>query len=79
MVGVLFRLPPLTSPKTEYLTEVITDAFVAVIVCYSVNLSLEKVFAKKHGYVIYSNQVHTCIYALLLCVTAYFLYTAWLH
>ena len=50
-------LPPLTSPKTDYLAEVITDAFVAVIVCYSVNLSLEKVFAKKHGYVIYSNQV----------------------
>jgi len=63
---VYCRLPPLTSPKTEYLTEVITDAFVAVIVCYSVNLSLGKVFAKKHGYVIYSNQVSTlCIYTLV--------------
>ena len=60
VVGLFYsRLPPVTSPKTEYLTEVITDAFVAVIVCYSVNLSLAKVFAKRRGYVIYSNQVDT--------------------
>ena len=54
------RLPPLTSPKPSHVGNVFTDAFVAVVVCYSVTLSLAKVFAKKHGYTIYPNQV--CIH-----------------
>ena len=55
----IYRPPPLTTPKLSYVSDVIADAFVAVVVCYSVTLSLEKVFAKKHGYTIYPNQVST--------------------
>ena len=54
-----YRLPPLTSPKASHVGNVIADAFIAVVVCYSVTLSLAKVFAKKHGYTIYPNQVST--------------------
>ena len=39
------------------MSDVIVDAFIAVIICYSITLSLEKVFAKKHGYTIHPNQV----------------------
>ena len=58
------RLPPLTTPKPSYMSDVIVDAFIAVVVCYSVTLSLEKMFAKKHSYTIYPNQVrrHVIMY-----------------
>ena len=55
----MHRLPPLTTPKASYMGDVIAEAFIAVVICYSVTLSLEKLFAKKHGYTIYPNQVST--------------------
>ena len=51
------RLPPLTAPKISYLDNVVVDAFFLAIICYSFTLSIEKVYAKKHGYVVYPNQV----------------------
>ena len=59
--GMTYRLPPLATPKASYMGDVIVDAFIAVIICYSVSLSLEKVFAKKHGYSIHPNQVCTYV------------------
>ena len=52
------RLPPLTTPKLSYMSDVIVDAFIAVVVCYSVTMSIGKLLAKKSGYTIYPNQVH---------------------
>ena len=51
------RLPPLTAPKISYLDNVAIDAFFLAIICYSFTLSIEKLYAKKHGYVVCPNQV----------------------
>ena len=56
------RLPPLSTPKTSYLTDVIADAaFIAIVIFYA-DMTVENVFAKKHGYTIYPNQVCIHIY-----------------
>ena len=66
------RLPPLTTPKVAHVNDVIVDSFIAVIVCYSVTLSLEKVFAKKHGYTIHPNQV--CVRVCICMYVSYVVY-----
>ena len=62
IIGVMIdnnRLPPLTTPKTSYVSDVIADAaFIAILIFYA-DMTVEKVFAKKHGYTIYPNQVNT--------------------
>ena len=58
-INLICRLPPLTTPKASYLTDVIADAaFIAILIFYA-DMTVEKVFAKKHGYTIYPNQVST--------------------
>ena len=51
------RLPPTSTPKTTYFIDILPDAFTIAVVSYSISISLSKVFALKHGYVIHSNQV----------------------
>ena len=52
-----YRLPPTSTPKSEYFGDILTDAFTIAIVAYSISISLSKVFANKHGYSIHANQV----------------------
>ncbi|CAH1802534.1 unnamed protein product [Owenia fusiformis] len=49
-------LPAPSLPDLQYAGEYIPDAFVIAIVGYSIHMALSKLFAKKHGYDVDSNQ-----------------------
>ena len=51
------RLPPVTVPSLSTAADIVPDAFIIAIVSFAVNISLAKMFAKKHKYPIDANQV----------------------
>ena len=53
----LFSILAPEVPPTHNLLELLPDAISIAIVAYGVNVSMAKIFAKKHGYEIDPNQV----------------------
>ncbi len=52
-----FRIPTPQMPPTDRFGDVITNAVSIAIVSYAINVSMSKIFAKKHNYEIDANQV----------------------
>ena len=46
-------------PKLSYLSDVIVDTIIIAIVIFYADMTVEKMYAKKHGYIISPNQVST--------------------
>ena len=57
VVGCFNRLPRITVPSLSLVARILPDAFVIAIVSFAVNISIAKMFAKKHKYSIDANQV----------------------
>ena len=57
--SLLFRSIPVTfcMINRQFMQEVIADAFVIAIISYVINISQAKLFARKSGYDLHSNQV----------------------
>lgn len=51
------RFPQPAFPPVNLFHQVAVDAFVIAIVSFAINISMGKLFAKKHGYSLESNQV----------------------
>jgi len=51
-----------STPKMSFLSDVVADAAFTAIVIFYVGMTVENVFAKKHGYTINPNQVSTYVY-----------------
>ncbi|GAB6029462.1 hypothetical protein CHUAL_005218 [Chamberlinius hualienensis] len=49
-------LPYPKEPRFELMSDVIADSFAIAIVCFTIAMSMAKLFAKKHKYDIYANQ-----------------------
>lgn len=49
-------LPPLSLPSFSLMPNIFADAFVIAVVIFATNISLSKMFAKKHGYSVDPNQ-----------------------
>ena len=58
MVIFLFRIPSPTLPPFSVFNLVIGDAVSIAIVSFALNVSMAKLFAKKHKYEIKANQVN---------------------
>ncbi|XP_073252722.1 prestin-like [Porites lutea] len=49
-------LPPLSVPNFSLVSNIFSDAFVIAVVIFATNISISKMFAKKHGYLVDPNQ-----------------------
>lgn len=67
----VLRLRPPAVPDFSLISNLIPDAFAVAIVGFSMNISLAKIFALKHGYSVDGNQVSVDMYFYLN-----FIYTA---
>ena len=50
-------LPSPTAPTLNHMSELIVPAMVIAAVSFSISISLAKMFSRKHGYKVSSNQV----------------------
>ncbi len=58
VVGEIKRgLPPPTLPSLNHLDQLIVPAITIAAVSLSISISMAKVFSRKHGYKVSSNQV----------------------
>lgn len=65
---VVLRLRPPAAPDFSLFPNVITDSFAVAIVGFSMDISLAKIFALKHGYNVDGNQVSVDIELTLLWI-----------
>lgn len=49
-------LPPLSVPRSDLITDLVIESLVISVVAFSVNISLAKLFSRKHGYPLDANQ-----------------------
>lgn len=63
LIDIIYRsilvcsIPPPQAPPVDQLSVVAVDAVSLAIVAFAINVSLAKLFAKKHGYEVDTNQV----------------------
>ncbi|KAJ7388826.1 hypothetical protein OS493_035383 [Desmophyllum pertusum] len=80
IIGVIPKgLPPLSLPSFSLMSRIFPDAFVIAVVIFATNISLVKMFAKKHGYSIDPNQLCSVVVIALILLVLLFIAPLFFH